>query len=263
MKMMIGTSGYSYEDWRGNFYPPKLPKGKMLDYYAEKFSVVEINSTYYRIPHPAVFYHLDQKTPDNFEFIVKTNQETTHIRKKNKEAMNQLIDAIQPIEEKGKFSGFLAQFPYSFKNTPENRDYIVETKMLASPYPLFVEFRNWTWDQPQVFEMLKRHSIFYVNVDQPELRGLLKRQEIVTGGLGYVRFHGRNSSNWWKGTNQTRYDYLYSASELEEWLIRLSHILQKTNKSYIFFNNHPQGNAIRNAEMLKDLVDSQPNFLNE
>jgi len=261
MQLIIGTSGYSYEDWRDVFYPTDLPKGKMLDYYAQHFNAVEINSTYYRIPHPAVFYQMEKKTPDGFEFVVKVHQDTTHTRQNNQQAMERLIEAIQPLCEAGKFSGFLAQFPYSFKNTPENREYLVQTRSFAGDYPLFVEFRNWTWDRPEIYRFLEENRLLYVNVDQPRLRGLIKPQEVVTGNLGYVRFHGRNAKEWWNGTNQTRYDYLYSQAELNEWMIRIAHIMKKTYKTYIFFNNHPQGKAIQNAKMLKEMFDRQKEFL--
>lgn len=261
MDYLIGTCGYSFEDWRGVFYPVDLPRGKMLDYYARHFNTVEINSTYYRIPHQSVFYHFARKTPENFEFIVKAHQETTHNRQNNEDAMRQLIEALQPLKQTDKLSGILAQFPYSFKNTPENRDYLLHTRQLSGDYPLFVEFRNWTWNRAEVFSFLKENDIGYVNVDQPQLKGLLPPQEVVTTRMGYIRFHGRNQLHWWKGTNETRYDYLYSRNELEEWMIRIAHILKKSYKAYIFFNNHPQGKAIQNARLLKEMIEGRFNLL--
>jgi len=255
MAFKIGTSGYSYEDWRGIFYPNKLPKGKMLDYYAQYFDTVEVNSTYYRIPHPAVFYHMAEKTSEKFEFIIKTNRETTHSRKENEKAMAQLKESVQPIVEANKFYGFLAQFPYSFKNTPQNREYLRRTGELAGGYNLFVEFRNWTWNQPEVFDFLKTNGISYVNVDQPQLRGLLPPQNILTTDRGYIRFHGRNEKKWWDGTNVTRYDHNYSGKELNEWLPRIAHLLKRGMKTYIFFNNHPRGKAVLNALLLKEMLE--------
>ena len=262
-EIRIGTSGYSYEDWRGVFYPPDLPKGEMLTYYARYFNTVEINSTYYSIPHRAVFYHMGRKTPADFDFIVKVHQEVTHIRQQPAQSMSDLIEAIRPLDEMAKFSGFLAQFPYSFKNTPENRDYLVHIKELCGVYPLFVEFRNWTWNQPMVEELLREHEIGYVNVDQPRLRGLLPPQDIVTTDTGYVRFHGRNTKEWWKGTNETRYNYLYTKEELTEWVGRIGNILKRSTRGYIFFNNHPQGKAVQNATLLKEILNDQLTFFKE
>ena len=261
MQYKIGTSGYSYKDWEGVFYPADLPQGQKLDYYAAHFNTVEINSTYYNIPNPAVFYHLNRKTPDNFEFIVKTHRGTTHERKDNAQSMKSLFAAIAPIIESGKFHGFLAQFPYSFKNTPASRDYLRQTKELSGEFPLFVEFRNWTWNRPEIFDFLQQNEIGYVNVDEPRLRGLLPPQNIATTGIAYVRFHGRNQQNWWEGTNETRYDYLYSDAELKEWIDRLSALLQKSLKTYIFFNNHPKGKAIENVRSLVRLLEQRSGIL--
>ncbi|RMG60852.1 MAG: DUF72 domain-containing protein [Calditrichaeota bacterium] len=252
----VGTSGFSYQDWRGVFYPEDLPTGKMLDYYAQYFNTVEVNSTYYRIPNRAVFYHLSRKTPPDFDFMVKTHQETTHQRQNPEQAMQALIEAVQPLVEAGKFSGFLAQFPYSFKNTPENRDYLKQTRELAGDYPLFVEFRNWTWNRQEVFQFLRENNLGYVNVDQPRLRGLLPPQSVLTTDAGYVRFHGRNKQEWWQGTNETRYNYLYTEEELKEWLGRIATLLKQSKRTHIFFNNHPQGKAVKNALQLKALLES-------
>ncbi len=256
MTVVIGTSGYSYEDWRNVFYPPNLPKNKMLDFYVDHFNSVEINSSYYAVPHPSVFQRFNEKTPPGFEFIVKLNKANTHERKESARALEGLVTGIQPLVDNQKFSGFLGQFPYSFKNIPGNRDYLVQLKSQLGSLPLFVEFRNWSWDRPEIYQLLEKHAIHYVNVDEPPLRGLLKPQDKVTAKMGYVRFHGRNTLNWWKGNNQTRYDYLYTRSELDDWLIGLSRIIKKSYKTYIFFNNHPQGKAIQNANMLKELLDT-------
>ncbi len=263
MSYRIGTSGYSYKDWEGVFYPPDIPKGKKLDYYAQHFNTVEINSTYYRIPNPAVFYHLHQKTAPDFEFIVKTNRESTHNRKENAKAMRELQEAVKPLKESAKLKGYLAQFPYSFKNIPTNRDYILQTKELTGEIPLFVEFRNWTWNQDQLADFLGENDINYVNVDQPPLRGLLPRQDLLTGNLGYVRFHGRNIKNWWEGTNESRYNYLYSEEELQEWIHHLVRLIKRSYRTYIFFNNHPQGQAIKNAGMLKKILEKQLQIFSE
>lgn len=258
MEYRIGTCGYSYQDWKGVFYPPDIDRGKMLDHYATVFKTVEINSTYYRIPHAGVFYHLDRKTPPDFEFIVKVNQETTHARTADSTALAALCEAVRPLIEAGKFCGFLAQFPYAFKNTQPNREYLCRTRERAGDYPLFVEFRNDTWNRPEVFPFLKANRLGYVNVDEPRLRGLLPPQAILTTDTGYVRFHGRNTAQWWKGSNESRYFYQYRPDELQEWLAHLRTLIKRSGKTYLFFNNHPQGNAVKNALELKKMLDSAP-----
>ncbi len=255
--LKIGTSGYSYEDWRNHFYPPDIPKGAMLEFYRRYFQTVEINASYYFIPKPQVFKRMGDKTPADFEFIVKTNQETTHRRNENEKALESLIEAVKPLIEQQKFKGFLAQFPYSFKNNEKNRRYLAECKQLIGDLPLFVEFRNYTWLTPQLNDFLSGHHIGYVNVDEPPLKGLIPPQHIVTSDRGYVRFHGRNGNDWWQGKGAARYDYEYKKEELQEWLTHLSQIMRKTYKAYIFFNNHPNGQAVRNARQMIQIIENQ------
>ena len=253
-KIRLGTSGYSFQDWIGPFYPPGIEKGQMLNFYAQKFSTVEVNSTYYRIPHPAVFYHMAEKTPDNFDFIVKVNKETTHTRKENAEACRLLLEAVMPLRESRKLSGFLAQFPYGFQNTTPNRKHLIETRQLLKDDPLFVEFRHDSWALPEVSRMLSDHAIGYVCVDEPPLGHMLPPQEIVTSDTGYVRFHGRNSETWWDQNKGNRYDYRYSKSELEDWKSRIYRILTQVKKLYLFFNNCHHGHAPENAFELSDIL---------
>ncbi len=254
MKFLIGTSGFSYEDWKGSFYPESIKKNEMLSFYNGVFQSVEINVTYYTIPPAAAFEKMAMKTGGAFEFIVKVNQETTHRRKENKSAIEALHQAISPLREQQKLGGLLAQFPYSFKNTEPNRKYLLETKEYAKDTPLFVEFRNNRWAHPAVKQFLKENEIGYVNVDEPELTGLMPKQNWLTAENGYIRFHGKNKEKWWDGQGSERYDYKYSMGELEQWLVGISEVLKKSYKSYIFFNNHPKGNAPANAQTLKKLL---------
>jgi uncharacterized protein YecE (DUF72 family) len=253
----IGTSGFSYDDWRGTFYPQEISTAKMLEFYSQHFQTVEINVTYYTIPGVQTFSRLAEKTPVYFEFIVKTHQETTHRRKENELALKKLLASIQPLIEMNKFRGFLAQFPYSFKNTEESRKYLAETKKHIGDHTLFVEFRNYTWLNSQIPEFLQENNIDYVNVDQPKLKGLLPPQDIVSNEIGYIRFHGRNGKDWWEGKGSDRYNYEYTQEELKEWLINISNILRKTYKAYIFFNNHPTGKAVKNAQQMMEILKKE------
>ena len=251
---LIGTSGYSYEDWRGFFYAEKLPKNKMLAFYAQHFNGVEINSSYYQIPSLQMMQRLAEKTPEDFEFIVKVNRETTHRRLENEAALSRLREALRPLQEAGKLKGLLAQFPYSFKNNEMNRRYLAETQKFCAGIPLFFEFRHNSWVHTAVPSFLKSLGAGYVNVDEPQLAGLLPPQQIVTSDYGYIRFHGRNKDKWWQGQGSERYDYLYSENELKGWTEQIKQIMRKTEKTYIFFNNHPRGQAIQNARQQKTLL---------
>jgi uncharacterized protein YecE (DUF72 family) len=257
MNIKIGTSGYSYDDWRGTFYPASVTSGQMLEYYCQVFNTVELNVTYYTIPPVRTFEHLVAKTPADFEFIIKTNQETTHRRRENRAAVQKLLESIKPVAETDKLRGFLAQFPYSFKNNDQNRKYLVITRTLLKDHPLYVEFRHASWNKEQMIAFLKANDIGYVNVDEPDLHGLLPPQSIVTSENAYIRFHGRNSDDWWDGRGSARYDYEYKQEELEGWLINISQILKKAFKTYIFFNNHPGGKAPKNARQMMQIIQEK------
>ncbi len=257
INIKIGTSGYSYEDWRGVFYPEDIPKYKMLGFYSQYFEAVEINASYYVIPKQDTFRRMTERTPPHFQFIVKVHQETTHRRKENEASLNQLTESLKPMIDSGKFMGLLAQFPYSFKNNEKNRRYLADTRKFCKDLPLFVEFRHAGWNNPQMIQFLRENNIGYVNVDEPQLYGLLPQQSEVSSDAAYIRFHGRNEADWWEGKGNARYDYEYREEELREWLTHISDILKKTYKTYIFFNNHPKGKAIRNARQMMDILSNQ------
>lgn len=254
MDIRVGTSGYSFKDWRGTFYPENLRAADMLRYYAEHFNVVEVNSTYYRIPPVRTFQRMAEKTPDGFEFTVKAHSDITHSRENVRESARALQESVQPLIEEGKFGAFLAQFPYSFKFSSENMGYLAEVSRIFEGYPLVVEFRHRSWVRDDVFEFLRENGIGYCCVDEPRLRGLVPPVTLTTGEIGYVRFHGRNAAKWWEGGSSERYDYLYSEEELIEWRPKIEKLAREANKTYLFFNNCHNGQAAINAQMMLDIL---------
>jgi uncharacterized protein YecE (DUF72 family) len=251
----IGTSGYSFEDWRGNFYPRDIDKGKMLDHYAQRFNTVEINSTYYRIPHPAVMHNMAKKVPAGFDFMVKVPQSFTHSRDNLEADRQKFHDAIRPLVDTGLLSGLLAQFPYSFRFSAEALDYLAICRDAVAPHRLFVEFRHNGWVNRPMYDRLKSEQIGYVCVDEPQLPGLLKPDVFATTETAYIRLHGRNHEHWWEGGN-FRYDYSYSERELTEWREKVRKIMQKVKTTYVFFNNCHLGQAVANATGFASLLRS-------
>ena len=249
MIIKIGTSGYSFEDWRGNFYPDKIEKGKMLNHYVKYFSTVEINSTYYRIPHPAVMANIEKKTPQHFEFIVKTPDTLTHKRKEIEKAIKEFGECLKPMQDSGKLRGVLAQFPYSFKYSPANLQYVINCGKEFAAESFYVEFRHSSWVNPNTINGLQSSRIPYVSVDEPQLPGLLKPDLVNTTDIAYIRLHGRNAAQWWDG-GSLRYDYDYSDKELEEWKSKILQMEGKVKKSFIFFNNCHLGQAVKNARQM-------------
>ncbi len=252
-KIRIGTSGYSFLDWVGPFYPPKIPRGKMLDYYVQYFDTVEINSSYYSIPHPKVFESMVKKVPEGFGFFVKAHKSLTHDRQDVIRRSNEFTMALQPLIEANVLEGILLQFPYSFKYSIDNLNYLRRANDLLSSQNVIVEFRHRGWIRDGVFDMLRNDGITYCSVDEPRLEGLLEPDLYTTTNRAYVRFHGRNRQKWWKGGGE-RYDYLYDEKELNEWAGKLESIKKKTKYIYLFFNNCHHGQAVKNARMMADIL---------
>ena len=255
--IVVGTSGYSFEDWVGTFYPATIRKGDMLREYCRHFTAVEVNSTYYRVPSPAVLARMEQKTPAGFEFVIKANQEMTHAASKDAALYATFKDAIKPMIEAGKFRGIIAQFPWSFKPSVEASEHLQFLRERFADLPLFVEFRNADWISEALFEKLKSSGIGYCSVDEPRLKGLVPPIAVATTAVGYVRLHGRNAKNWWRGSGKgggDRYDYLYSEEELKEWVAKVKSMARTASKTYVFFNNCHAGQAARNATLMKELL---------
>jgi len=254
MEIKIGTSGYSFDDWVGSFYPDDIKKGKMLDYYVQHFPAVEINSTYYRIPHPAVMANIDKKAPSGFEFIVKTPEVLTHKRRDIEKSIAEFGACLKPLEDSGKLKGLLAQFPYSFRFSPVNLEYVRRCQEVLQPRQLFVEFRHNSWVNRTVYDTLLALKIGYVAVDEPQLPGLLKPDCFNTTETAYIRLHGRNGEQWWHG-GALRYDYDYGAEELQEWKEKIQKLEGKAKKLFIFFNNCHLGQAVKNARQMKEILN--------
>jgi uncharacterized protein YecE (DUF72 family) len=252
-QLRIGTSGYSFDDWVGPFYPSGTSKGKMFDFYLRHFDTVEINSTYYRIPHPRVMRNIDSKTPDGFEFVVKTHGSFTHERDKFDENLPAFLESVAPMAESGKLSGLLAQFPFSFRYSPQNLDYVLENGARFSPHPLFVEYRHDSWMRPEVKDAMQKAGIGYCNVDEPALPHLVPPEAAATTPTGYIRLHGRNAEKWWGGGGE-RYNYSYTDEQLREWVKRLDDLRAKTTKAFVFFNNCHLGRAVKDAQRFMNLL---------
>ena len=257
----IGTSGFSYRDWVGPFYPEGLQKGEFLSYYARRFSFTELNFTYYRMPGAETFVRMLEKVPEGFRFTVKAPGSLTHERGEGwKKECAAYTQALEPLRQAEALAGVLLQFPYSFHYSAENREYLAALiDELSEPreLPLFAEFRNDEWEHKSVLEGLQARGVGLVVTDQPDLPRLPGLRRAVTADRAYFRFHGRNKENWWTGDNTSRYDYLYAKEELEERLPDLLAMQKQSSHLYIAFNNHHKGQAVQNAFEFAQLIEEQ------
>jgi uncharacterized protein YecE (DUF72 family) len=249
----VGTSGYSFRDWVGPFYPPGTRPAEMLAHYVRRFPAVEINSTYYRLPSPETMSRMEKKTPPRFRFIVKFQSEITHRRNRDPDPFRAFREVIRPLEETSKFHGALAQFPWSFRNTEENRGYLEFLRDHFPDRPVFFEFRHDSWATRETAALLRRLDAGFCTVDEPRLRGLFPPLVHVSGEVGYVRLHGRNAEAWWGGGSE-RYNYLYNEGELAEWAEKIREMASRTRDTFVFFNNCHAGRAVQNAKRMTELL---------
>ena len=201
--IIVGTSGYSFADWVGPFYPRGTRSSDFLSYYSQRFEAVEVNSTFYGIPAPRVMELMERKTPPSFRFVVKLNQDMTHKNSVDPKLYRDFLAVLEPLKRAEKYDGLLAQFPWSFRRTDPNRRHLDTLRDRLAGEPLFAEFRHDSWLTPELESSLRERRIGFCAVDEPRLEHLLPPVTMVTAEDAYVRFHGRNAKNWWRGSDVT------------------------------------------------------------
>ncbi len=256
-KIRIGPAGWSYKDWEGVVYPQK-PGAKFdpLEFLARFFNTIEINSSFYRpfTPTTAKSWVERVASARDFMYTAKLYRVFTHERgKATADDEKQVREGLDVLRSAGKLGALLLQFPWSFKNTLEDRAYLSKLIERLRDYPLVLEIRHSSWNNPQIYEWLEETGVGICNVDQPLFAKSIKPAELTTSQIGYVRLHGRNYQDWFreKAPRDDRYNYLYTIDELEPWISRIKEIAAKTQESYVITNNHFRGQAVVNALEIK------------
>jgi len=256
----IGPAGWSYKDWEGIVYPQK-PGARFdpLEYLARFFDTIEINSSLYRPPTPKTTKSWAGRVTDNpdFTFTAKLHRLFTHERgKATAQDERQFREGMEPLAAAGKLGALLIQFPWSFKNTDEERQYVFKLIDQFKHYPLVLEVRHASWNQPQIYETLEELSVGVCNIDQPLFSKSIKPSALTTSSVGYVRLHGRNYQNWFrdKAVRDERYNYLYSFDQLEPWIANIKEVARHTKETYVITNNHFRGQAVVNALEIKSTL---------
>lgn len=265
----LGTSGWSYLEWKGIVYPENLPQSKMFQYYSEFFYTAEINSTFYQIPSSKTAQIWAERSPNYFKFSAKIPKIVTHENKLNlRNCLSDLtafLRNITPLFEKNKVLALLLQLPPSFGNEAEQdykklenfakywdssvRDQF-ESMNLILP-EMVVEFRNKFWMRDEIFELLRNYNLVYCAVVEPLLP---PRLDITNENLFYIRFHGYGKRPW--------FNYNFSEEQLSEWSGKLKPIvdaakndLSNKKKVALYFNNHFSGYAVKNALTISKKMD--------
>jgi uncharacterized protein YecE (DUF72 family) len=258
-KLFIGPAGWDYPDWQGVVYPKGLKGTDRLTFLAAHFGAVEINVSFYRPLNPAYarrWLAAVAHRPD-FRFTAKVWQVFTHERRLPEAELTQFREGLGPLLTGGKLGVLLAQFPYSFHNTEENRAYLLKLKDALQNFPLAVEVRHRSWQQRAIREFLAEVGLDFCNIDQPMVSYPMGATRWVTGSRGYLRCHGRHKEAWFEFAQdrQARYDYLYSPEELADLADRARELMAKAGETYVIFNNHPAGQAVANALELAHKLD--------
>ncbi len=260
----FGVAGWDYADWWGPVYPSTKPRGfDPLAYLARYFDTIEINSTFYRPASARAATSWAKRVAHNrdFKFTAKLWQRFTHQRdtawSSNEVALAQ--EGLQPLAEAGRLGCVLAQFPWSFKRTPESREWLDDVLSAFGGFPLAVEVRHSSWNVPEFYGSLAERGVGVVNIDQPVFKNSIKPDAQVTAEVGYVRLHGRNYENWFRDDAEPheRYDYLYGADELQPWRDRIHEVAERARETYVVTNNHYEGQAAVNAAMLRKLYGAE------
>jgi len=257
-ELRVGTSGYHFKDWVGTVYPEGLPPAEFLTYYARMFDCVEVNTSFYRVPDPALFEGMLERVPERFLFVVKAPKEMTHAPERFDEVLPSFLKGIAPLREADRFGVVLAQFPYAFRPTRSSIAHLekLAASLVGDGVPVNVEFRHDGWIRDETFSTLRTLGLGFVNVDLPRLSHLPKPSATVTSPVGYVRLHGRNAEMWWNHpTGSHRYDYSYREDELRGWADRVEDLRPQVDVVFVFTNNCRMGASIVDALRMKRLLN--------
>jgi len=247
MSLIIGTSGWSYDEWVGPFYEKKTG---MFSQYAKVFQTSEINSTFYRYPTEGMVQGLRRNAPPGFLFAAKLPQVITHdkwlrLGEGVEDDTHRFLELMRPLAER--LGPILIQLRPKFNYEEHTGSLESYLDVLPRNYEWAVEFRHQSWLRPETMDILRRHNVAYTIVDEP----MLPPEAHVTADFSYVRWHGHGSRVW--------YDYDYSGDQLDAWVPKLEEIKSKSKRVYGYFNNHFKANAVKNAvEMLGLLGEATP-----
>ena len=263
--LRIGPAGWSYPDWAGFVYPSRRPRGfHEAAYLSEFFDTIEINTSFYQPLKPETAKQwIDLVSANrNFVFAAKLWQRFTHdiaFSTTGSAGDERAVRAgFDVLCAGGKLGAVLLQFPFSFHRTKENMAYLSAVLLRFRDYPRVVEVRHDTWNAPETLALLREHGAAICNIDQPIIGRSLAPSAEATSPVGYVRLHGRRYDTWFTDDENVpaheRYNYLYSAEELEPWIARVCKVSEHTQLSFVIANNHFQGKAVVNALQLISIL---------
>jgi len=263
-EIYIGPAGWSYPDWKRILYPDPRPKGfHEATFLAEFFNTIEINTSFYHPMQPAHAEQWIERVAANpkFLFTAKLWRNFTHDDSTTAADVDLVRAGFDILQKAKRLGAMLLQFPFSFHKTPETTKRLNLLLDQFGDYPLVVEVRHSSWAKKEFYDLLHRRGVGFCNIDQPVIGRSLVPSERVTSPIGYVRLHGRRYDTWFSDDPDSppseRYNYLYSAAELEPWAKRIEHVAETADKTFVVTNNHFQAKGIVNALELMNLLSGQ------
>ncbi len=250
LTILFGTSGWSYQEWVGAFYPNN--RVSKLPFYARIFESVEVDSSFYRPPSKSMIAGWARATGPDFKFSLKIPKSITHDRRLAgvEKAILDFIQLVGPLEKAGKLGCLLIQLApsFAFKEKQSLESFF---GLLPRHLHFAVEFRHESWNRQETWDLLEEFNIANTITDSP--LEFLSKVVITATTHSFVRWHGHGKSVW--------YNYRYSENELRPWLGKLNQIESQVPVTYAYFNNHYGGNAPWNLLQLIDmggeLLDAQ------
>jgi uncharacterized protein YecE (DUF72 family) len=256
MDIWLGTSGYSYSSWVGDFYPEDTKANRMLPYYCRHFPLVELNFTFYRVPTPEMLRKLADQTPPGFQFLVKAPQTISH--EQSARDLPAFRRAVEEMHRHGKLLGLLLQLPQALHCTQRSEAWLETVAHELGDLHLAVEFRHRSWLRPQLTEWMANLGLDLVSVDVPDIPALFPRGLMWSGSRIYVRLHSRNREAWYT-KDASRYDYHYSDAQMSEWIDALPN--GGPEQALFLFNNCQRTQAVINVRRMRTLFEEQvPQF---
>lgn len=241
--MLLGTSGWSYQEWVGVFYP--TPSESKLRHYTRVFQTAEIDSTFYAFPQQGTVLGWDRYSPKGFVFNAKIPQTVTHEKLRAsgqgfEAELDRFAELMQPLNNSGKLGCLLIQLPPSYRYDPNHLESFLT--VLPHGYKYAIEFRHKTWSRDETWKILGKYNVAYTIVDEP----LLPPDVHLTADFAYVRWHGHGERPW--------YNYHYSEEELENWVPKIKEVEREVKTLYGYFNNHFHGYAVENCLRILQMI---------
>jgi uncharacterized protein YecE (DUF72 family) len=231
MNLYVGTSGYSYKEWKGTFYPQKLPAKQMLSYYGEHFRTVEINNTFYRMPTASVLKGWANAVPADFKFVLKAPKQITHLKRLNDAGtlLSQFLEVAGALAER--------QGPLLFQLPPTAKKDVSRLSAFLALLPMqcraAIEFRHVSWFDEEIFALLRSHGTALCVADADDE---LEVPLVATADWGYLRLRRPD----------------YGTAELKTWKKRVRK--QKWQEAFVFFKHEDEGKGPQYAKQFMELA---------